>query len=77
MSIVRVKYKIARLGILSSDIGAVGVLGVGAAAMTDDVVAVGGVIDHPVHKARTVQAVGTVGPSGGTSRGCYMQRYMF
>lgn len=50
MSIVRVKYQIARLGILSSDIGAVGVLGVGAAAMTDDVVAVGGVIDHPVHK---------------------------
>ena len=50
MGIIRVKHKVARDGVLPSDRGAVGMLGMETTAMADDVVALRGVIEHPIHK---------------------------
>ena len=52
--VLRVKGQVARLGLAPGNICAVGMLGIGAAAMANDIGSAGGVIKHPVHKTGTV-----------------------
>lgn len=62
MSVLRVKDQITDLCLRPGNAGTVAVLCHSATAMADDVLAVRGVVEHPVHKPGAVQAVGPVGP---------------
>ena len=62
VAVIRIKGQIPRLGLTLSNIGTVGVLRTGAAAVAYDVAQT--VIEGPVHKAGTVQAEGAIGPGG-------------
>ena len=44
----------------------------GAPAVTNYILAAGGVVKGPIHHAGTVQAVGPVGACGGTARRCHL-----
>lgn len=70
VGILRVENQVAGQGLLPGDGGAIGVLGVGSAAVADVVCAARGVVEHPIHKAGAVQAVGPVGAGGGAALGC-------
>ena len=59
--ILRVKHQISRLGLVPRDVGTVGVLGMGAPAVTNYILAPGGVVKGPIKHAGTVQAEGPVG----------------
>lgn len=72
MGVLRVKHQITGQGLLPGDGGAVGVLGVGAPAVADDVLAAGYVVKYPVHKAGAVHPVGPVGAGGGAARRCHL-----
>ena len=65
MVIIGVEHQISWLGFAPGNGFAVSVLGCGTAALADFVFTAGGVVKYPVHKAGTVQAVGSVGASGG------------
>ena len=68
VGVLRVKHQVAGQGLVPGDGCAVGVLGVGAPAMADDVLAAGDVVEYPVHKAGAVHPVGPVGAGGGAAR---------
>ena len=67
MFIIVIKHQITGNGLIPGDIGAIGVLCCRAAAMTDDIASVRGIVEHPIDKAGAVQAVGTVGAGGGAA----------
>ena len=68
MGVLWVKHQISWHSLVPGGGVAVGVLGGGPAAVSDDVLATADVVKHPIHKARTVQAIGPVGARGGTAR---------
>lgn len=72
MLIIGIEHQIAGLGLIPRDGGTVGVLGMGAPAVTNYILAAGGVVKGPIHHAGTVQAVGPVGACGGTARRCHL-----
>lgn len=63
VGIVRVKHKVARLGVIPRDFRAVGALAGRTAAVTYDVFAVRGVVEHPIHIAGAIDATRPVGAS--------------
>ena len=44
------KHQISRLGLVPRDVGTVGVLGMGAPAVTNYILAAGGVVKGPIHE---------------------------
>lgn len=69
MRILWVKGQIAGLRLTPGNICAVGMLGIGSAAVANDIGSAGGVIKYPVHEAGTVQPIRPVG-SRGLAPGC-------
>ena len=67
MGIIRVEGQITGLGLRLRYGSAVGVLGAGASAPAQDILAAGEVVEDPIHKPGAVQAVGPVGPGCGAS----------
>jgi len=65
--IVRVEYEITGDGLRPCDLRAVGMLGVGAAAVAENVVPARGVVEYPIGKAGAIEAVGPVGAGGGAA----------
>ena len=57
MSIFRIEYQIAGLGLIPGDRGTVGVLHTSTSAMADNIFAVADIIESPVHKAGIVQPI--------------------
>ena len=70
MGILRVKDQITDLRLGPGDAGAVAMLGHGSTAVADDVLTACGIVKHPVHKAGTIQAVGSVGAGGAAACRC-------
>ena len=64
MGIIRVEGQITGLGLRLRYGSAVGVLGAGASAPAQDILAAGEVVEDPIHKPGAVQAVGPVGTCG-------------
>ena len=61
VGILRVKYKVARQGIVPRDGGAVVVLGCRAPAVADDVLAAAGVVENPIDVSCTILGTTTAG----------------
>ena len=68
VSVLRVKDQIPDLRLRPGNAGTGAVLRHSAAAMTDDVLAVRGIVKHPVHEPRAIQAVGPVSACGTAAR---------
>ena len=75
MTVLRVKHKVARLGIAPINGGSVAVLGRGPTAMPNDVLSAALVVEHPIHHSRAVQSEGPHGASGGATLGCNFHRH--
>ena len=54
VGVSRIEHQVARDGLIPGDGGAVAMLGMGPAAVADDVAAASDVIEDPIHKSRTV-----------------------
>ena len=67
MSIFWIEYQIAGLGLLPGDRGTVGMLHTSTTAMADNIFAVADIIESPVHKAGTVQPIGSIGAGCGVA----------
>lgn len=70
MGILRVKDQITDLCLRPGNAGTVAVLCHSATTMADDVLAVRGVVEHPVHEPGAIQAVGSVGTRGTAAYRC-------
>ena len=62
-----VEHQIPREGLVPGDGGAVCVLGMGATAVTDDILPAADIIEYPIRKTRAVHPEGPVGTCGGTA----------
>ena len=67
MGIIRVKYQITGLCVRPRNIGTIGVLHGGSAAVADDVAAACGIVKNPIDKSTAIQAVGPIGAGGGAA----------
>ena len=70
MGVLRVKDQITDLRLRPGNASTVAVLRHSATAMANDVLAVRGVVEHPVHKPGAVQAIGPVGACGAVPCRC-------
>lgn len=64
MGVLRVKDQITDLRLRPGNTGTVSVLRHSATTVANDVLAACGIVEYPVHKAGTIQAVGPVGACG-------------
>ena len=67
MGILRVKGEVAGDGLAPGNIGAVAMLHPCAASMSDHITAIADVIEHPIHEAGAIQAVGPYRTAAGTA----------
>lgn len=75
MGILRVKHKVARLGIAPVNGGTVAVLCRSPTAMPNDILSAALVVEHPIHHSRTIQSEGPHSAGGGAALGCDLHRH--